>query len=144
MFVRLSVALNAPLSDCWELLKKTATLSTVTNGMMTYDGAADLPEEWTVGVTTNLKPRLWDNPQGDHFVTVMEVDELRKRIVTKEHGGAITTWNHTMELQRIGPHLCRYTDTIEIKAGWQTVFIWLFALYFYRYRHQQWQKLVER
>lgn len=135
--------LPAPIEKCWDLLKKTSTLIFVAEGVMTYDGAPDLPPEWTVGIPgVNLLPRLHGKLQGDHFVTVTEVNNNDGRIVTSEYGGDITAWNHTMQLREVGPNLCRYTDTIEIQAGWRTPLIWLFANYFYRHRHKRWQALI--
>lgn len=143
MRVTVSSVLPAPIEDCWGLLQHTSTLLFVAEGVMTYDNAATLPDTWEVGQTVNLRPRLWGKSQGDHFVRVVTVDHDNHTIVTNEHGGPITVWNHTMHLVEIRPDVCRYTDTIEIEAGWQTPIVWLFAQYFYRHRHARWQQLIK-
>ena len=37
-----------------------------------------------------------------------------------------------------------YADEIEIRAGLLTVFVWLFAHGFYRYRQMRWQRVIRR
>lgn len=142
MLARVQSTLPADINTVWGLLLQTRTLGFVAEGIMTYDGLADLPEVWEVGSNANLRPRLWGKAQGDHFVEVAEVDAEHHRIVTHEHGGVIKKWNHTMKLVEDYPGECHLIDTIDIGAGWQTPTIWLFAQHFYRYRHHRWQELI--
>ncbi len=144
MRVSVQSNLKTDTKTAWDLLKKTSTLIYVAEGVMTYDGAASLPPEWRVGTRVNLKPRLWGKPQGDHIVRVVDVDERDMQIETEEHGGFVTKWRHVMHLIENYPGECQLVDTIDIKAGWRTPFVCLFAFYFYRHRHKRWQTLISR
>ncbi len=141
MRVTVTSTLQAPIGAVWEKLKQTETLRFVTEGVMTYY-TIDLPTEWEVGKTINLRPRLWGKPQGDHFVTVISRSDDEHKIVTHEKGGSVTKWNHTMQLLEDYPGECRLVDTIDIEAGWQTLLIWFFAQNFYHHRHRRWQQLI--
>ncbi len=35
-----------------------------------------------------------------------------------------------------------YTDRVEIRAGWKTAFIWLWANAFYAHRQRKWVRLL--
>ncbi|MFM2339645.1 MAG: hypothetical protein RLZZ360_281 [Candidatus Parcubacteria bacterium] len=109
---------------------------------MTYDGATDLPPTWQTGATMNLKPKLWGQPQGDHIVQVVAVNDADRIIETREHGASITKWDHTMRVMGNSSNTCLLVDTIEIEAGWRTLAIATFAWFFYRHRHRRWLQLI--
>ncbi len=142
MRVIVKTELNLPIVKAWGLLKQTDTLARVARGVMNYEGLVNFPDEWAVGVDGNLRPRLWGMAPTDHFVGVAEFDPSQYLIRTEEHGGPITRWSHEMQLFEHYPNRCILVDTIDIEAGWRTFLVVLFAHYFYRHRHRQWQKLV--
>ncbi len=37
----------------------------------------------------------------------------------------------------------KYTDQVEIQAGWKTPFIWLWANAFYTHRQRKWFRLLK-
>ena len=37
----------------------------------------------------------------------------------------------------------RYTDQVEIRAGWKTPFVWLWANAFYAHRQKKWIRLLK-
>ena len=38
----------------------------------------------------------------------------------------------------------KYTDIVEIDAGWKTVFVYLWAVCFYMHRQKKWIKLLRK
>jgi hypothetical protein len=142
MRVIVKTELNLPIVKAWELLKQTDTLARVAAGVMTYEGLAEFPAEWAVGVVGNLRPRLWGMAATDHFVELVESDPVRHIIKTEEYGGSITRWSHEMRLIDLHHDQCTLVDTIDIEARRRTFLVAAFAHYFYRHRHRQWQKLA--
>jgi hypothetical protein len=59
-----------------------------------------------------------------------------------EHGGAVKKWNHVILVELAGAGRTRYTDSVDIEAGLLSPAIWLYAQFFYRYRHWRWRKLA--
>jgi len=51
--------------------------------------------------------------------------------------------NHTIRLERIDSGHTRYTDEVEIGAGWKTPFVCLWAKLFYAHRQRKWVRLLE-
>ena len=79
-------------------------------------------------------------PLGKHTIKIIEMDEKKKYILTNETG-IVKYWNHKLIIKKIGNKKTRYTDEVEIKSGILTWFFWLFASFYYRYRHWRWKKL---
>ena len=142
MIVESTVILPITAAKAFELLRRSDTLAKVAAGVMTYDTEALWPKYWQVDQKVNLKPRLRGVPQGDHYVTFTTIDEGKRELKTEEFGGPIKSWKHTMILRDTPVGTCFYTDHIVIDAGWKTLWIWLFAKFFYRHRQKRWLKLL--
>jgi hypothetical protein len=56
-------------------------------------------------------------------------------------GTLMSKWDHLITIEA-RPEGCRYTDRVEIQAGFLTPFVWLFAWFFYRHRQNRWRRLV--
>ena len=63
----------------------------------------------------------------------------------KSHEGNkhVPVWNHDITLKVLDDTHTRYTDRVEIKAGWKTPFVWLWANAFYAHRQRKWIRLPE-
>jgi hypothetical protein len=83
-------------------------------------------------------------PAYQHTIEVAEVDETTRIIRTHEHGGILRAWNHTLHVEPIDENRCRYTDTVDIDAGFATVFVAALAVGIFRYRQRRWRKLVRK
>lgn len=83
-------------------------------------------------------------PVSRHTIHVVEVDEATRTLRTREHGGPLTMWNHTLHVEPAGPGHCRYSDTVEIEAGRLTGAAAVVAVWLYRYRQRRWHKLVHK
>ncbi len=77
---------------------------------------------------------------GVHTIDVDTFDI--KRISTREHNKSVPVWNHVITLEEQSSGHTTYTDIVEVRAGWKTVFIWLWANVFYRHRQRKWRKLL--
>jgi hypothetical protein len=83
-------------------------------------------------------------PLARHTIHVVEVDQDTRTLRTREHGGILRAWNHTLHVKPTGDHSCRYSDTVDIDAGPFTGLVALAAVGIYRYRQRRWHKLVQR
>jgi hypothetical protein len=81
-------------------------------------------------------------PAYRHTIEVVDVDEATKTVCTHEYGGIIKNWNHTLHVEAIDEHSCRYSDTVDIDAGVATAIVATMAIGIYRYRQRRWRKLV--
>src|SRR4051812_19020259 len=83
-------------------------------------------------------------PAYRHTIEVVEVDRATGTIRTREHGGVLKAWNHTLHVEPLDDHSCRYSDTVDIDAGSLTRVVVAVATGIYRYRQRRWRKLVRR
>jgi hypothetical protein len=83
-------------------------------------------------------------PAYRHTIEIVEVDADGKTVRTHEHGGILKAWNHTLHVEPVDEHSCRYSDTVDIDAGVATSLVAALAIGIYRYRQRRWHKLVRR
>lgn len=51
-------------------------------------------------------------------------------------------WNHYIQMEKIAENVTRYTDSIELHAGYLTQFAAWWALKFYKHRQKKWQEII--
>lgn len=81
-------------------------------------------------------------PAYRHTMEILEKDETSKTVRTHEYGGITKAWEHTLHVEPVDEYSCRYSDTVDIDAGFATVIVATIAKGIYRYRHRRWRKLV--
>lgn len=47
-----------------------------------------------------------------------------------------------MTLKKIDEETTLYSDEVEVQAGLLTIFVWVFAWFFYKHRQKRWAQLV--
>ena len=82
-------------------------------------------------------------PFGTHTIHVIRFG-LDEGIYTHEGNEHVPTWNHEIILEELQGNRCRYTDKVDIDAGWKTIFVWMWANCFYTHRQKKWIKLLSR
>lgn len=108
-------------------------------------GAAELPERWPEAGTVRLRPYLFGFiPIGVRVLGCERVDHERREIQTREYDPLVRRWDHRIQFEPYGDGASRYTDEVEIDAGWLTLPVWLFAQAFYRYRQRRWRRIARR
>lgn len=63
-------------------------------------------------------------------------------VQSREHNEHVPVWDHKITLTNKGEET-EYTDEVEIRAGWKTRFIWLWARAFYAHRQRKWIRLLK-
>lgn len=81
-------------------------------------------------------------PFGTHTINVIRFGS-DEGIYTHEGNEHVPTWNHEIILEELSGNKCRYTDKVDIDAGWKTIFIWIWANFFYSHRQRKWIKLLK-
>ncbi|WP_336082337.1 hypothetical protein [Nocardia sp. SSK8] len=143
--VRLRTELPTSADRVWRAMLAPATFLYVCRGLFGIPmlaGRVDPLREGESGTAW-----LWAFhilPAYRHTIEVLEVDEPTGTIRTHEHGGLLKSWNHTLHVEPLTDHTCRYTDTIDIDAGPATPLVAIVATGIFRYRHRRWHRLVHR
>lgn len=146
MFARISTQLECTESVLWQHIGKPSSLQFVASPMLAFvpvePGALD--GEWEVGRDYPLKLYfLKFIPLGLHTIQLVKVDRDRNVISSREKGLLAPVWNHNIVFHESEPGTVSYTDEIQIRAGWLTPFVWLFAHLFYRHRQRRWKVLLK-
>ena len=96
---------------------------------------------WQVGSRSSYRFRLFGLiPYGTHTNRIERFDE--EVVQSRESNEHVPVWNHRITLRDLGAGT-EYTDEVEIKAGWKTPFIWLWAKAFYAHRQRKWIRLLK-
>ena len=103
-----------------------------------------LPPAWEAGKDYLVRLYLLGIiPMGQHRIGIEYFDKEAMQAKSDESGTIAKLWSHVMTVKPYDQDSTFYTDEIEIKAGIWTVFVWLFASYFYRHRQRKWKSLFK-
>ena len=145
MIVQLETLLDSPASECIAAVMTPALLQHVASPWLSFEPVADSewPARWVPGpFLVRMKLFRW-LPLGvqtvDISVPVVKPGTLRVR--DNGHSALIERWDHLISIEAVGSGT-RYTDRVDIRAGWRTPFVWLFARGFYAHRQRRWRRLA--
>ncbi len=142
--VNITSIFPASKREVFNQLQRFRTLSEVAKPYITFtpiDGDENL--KWIEGETFRFQSNLFGLiPFGVHTINVMEFN-YDTRIYTNEINTYVPMWNHEITLEKITDDKTRYTDRVELYAGWKTYFVYLWANLFYKHRQKQWIKLLK-
>ncbi len=128
--------------EVFRRLQKLETLQHVAAPLMTFVPLDPQCSEWKDGSTLSFRLYLFRLiPLGVHEIQVISFTE-EAGIDTRERNKHVPIWNHKIFLEPIDQHTTRYTDEVEIEAGWKTPFVALWAKVFYTHRQRKWRKLL--
>lgn len=145
MIARIETIMNTTPEKLWEEIVNPSSLQFVAAPILYFHPikGTDLNSKWEINREYNL--RLYFLKfilLGFHKIIVKNIDISKNEIVSNESGLLARVWNHTIKFEAINPDQIKYTDIIEIKAGFLTVFVWLFSHFFYRHRQRKWKMIL--
>lgn len=141
MTVRVSTELPIAADHACRLAMKPALLSYVLWPWLTMTPIAPLPAAIAEGTELAARIRfLGVLPAWTHTLHIERLGE--REIASREHGGPVKAWNHTLIFEPTGERACRYTDSVEVRAGLLTPLVAAFAAVIYRYRQARWRTLA--
>jgi hypothetical protein len=129
----------------WRAMQHPAAFLYVTRGLFGFPALAGRTEPVSDGEHgTGWLLLFHVIPLSRHTIQIEEINKINRTLRTREHGGILRAWNHTLHVEPTGEHSCRYSDTVDIDAGILTGLVALAAMGIYRYRQRRWHKLVRR
>ena len=142
MIVRKSSIFPANREEVFARLQRLETLQYIAAPYTTFTPVEKSTEySWQEGKTSSYRFRLFGFiPFGVHIIRIERFD--RNGIQSREHNRHVPVCDHLITLEALGNHT-KYTDEVEIHAGWKTVFIWIWAKAFYAHRQQKWIQLLK-
>ena len=94
-----------------------------------------------VGSTSSYRFRLFGViPFGTHKIHIVRFNP--EGIRSREANEHVPVWNHDIIIAPVDANHTEYTDQVEIRAGWKTAFIWVWANAFYAHRQRKWIRLL--
>lgn len=143
--VHVETTLPTSAERVWSAMLSPATFLYVCKGLFGFPALAGRTESLRTGERgTGWLMAFHVIPAYRHTIEVTEVDEATGTIRTREHGGVLKAWNHTLHVEALQADSCRYSDTVDIDAGFLTGAVVVIANGIYRYRQRRWRKLVRR
>ncbi|MEA4971037.1 MAG: hypothetical protein VB051_11045 [Candidatus Pelethousia sp.] len=136
----------APESEVFARLKALKTLQYIAAPYATFAPVVGNDSlVWRAGEVFAFRFKLFGFlPFGIHTIRVLEFGEGVHGIYTNESNPHVPTWNHRIMLEAIDEATTRYTDEVEIQAGWKTPLVCLWAKCFYAHRQRKWRKLLQK
>ena len=141
MIVQRTSIFPASRNLIFEKLRQLSTLQFIAKPYATFEPVSGAASVWTVGSISSYHFRLFGViPFGTHTIRIIRFDP--DGISSREGNEHVPVWNHDIALNPQEDGSTRYTDKVEIRAGWKTIFVWLWANAFYRHRQRKWIRLL--
>lgn len=142
MIVRKTSIFPAERSDVFVRLQRLETLQIIAAPYASFTPADSRAENmWRVGGVSSYRFRLFGVlPFGTHTIRIERFDE--GEIQSRESNEHVRVWDHRITLKELDGQT-EYTDEVDIRAGWKTFFVWLWAKAFYAHRQRKWVKLLK-
>ena len=142
MIVKKSSVFPASRDVIFEKLQKLETLQYIAEPYATFEPVGAAEPVWTVGSTSAYRFRLFSVISfGTHKIHIVRFDP--EDVSSREGNEHVSVWNHDITMIPRDENHTEYTDQIEIRAGWKTPFIWLWANAFYAHRQRKWIRLLK-
>ena len=143
--VKKSSVFPAAKDEIFRRLQKLKTLQYIAHPYATFKSVDDTEElTWQEDSAFAFHFKLFALiPFGVHTIKVIQFD-IEKGIYTQEGNKHVPVWNHKIILEKINENTTKYTDIVEIQAGWKTLLVYLWANCFYAHRQRKWKRLLKR
>ncbi len=137
MIVEKTSVFPASQKTVFQKLQQLETLQYIAWPYADFTPVGDSLHTWSVGSTSSFRLRLFGIiPFGTHTIRIVRFDP--DGISSREGNKYVPVWNHEIRLRELDGSHTEYNDRVEIRAGWKTPFIWLWAVAFYRHRQRKW------
>ena len=142
MIVRKTSVFPAPRDEVLSRLQRLETLQYIAAPYATFTPVSEAADfKWKAGASSEYRFKLFGIiPFGVHTIRIERFDQ--NGIQSREHNRYVPVWDHLITLKDLGDRT-EYTDKVVIRAGWKTVFVWLWAKTFYAHRQRKWIRLLQ-
>ena len=142
MIVHRTSVFPAKREAVFEKLQRLETLQAVAAPYASFTPVSENTDTvWQVGSISSYRFKLFGFiPFGTHTIRIerFDIDAIQSR----ERNEHVPAWDHKITLRDRGDET-EYTDEVELRAGWKTMFIWLWAKAFYAHRQRKWIRLLK-
>ena len=141
MIVQKTSVFPAGRDAVFQKLQKIEMLQYIAWPFATFEPVGNAILTWTAGGTSSYRFRLFGViPFGTHTIHIVRFDP--ESIRSREANEHVPVWNHDIIMEPVDANHTEYTDRVEIRAGWKTAFIWVWANAFYAHRQRRWIRLL--
>ncbi len=141
MIVQKTSVFPAPREIVFQKLQRFECLQYIAKPFAAFVPVGDAPAVWKAGSVSAYRFRLFGIiPYGIHTIRIVRFGP--DGISSREGNEHVPVWDHDIELCPLNNGRTRYTDRVEIRAGWKTFFVWLWANAFYAHRQRKWIRLL--
>ena len=142
MIVQRTSVFPAGREAVFRKLQKLETLQYIAWPYASFEPVGDTAHIWTAGSTSSYRFRLFGViPFGTHTIHIIRFGP--DGVSSREGNEHVPVWNHDITMSPADAGHTRYTDCVDIQAGWKTVFVWLWANAFYAHRQRKWIRLLQ-
>ena len=132
------------IENIWCKIQDIETLREICKPKASFISYDDVPSVWKEGETFCFKLFLHRFiPIGKHTISIIKIDKKSREIVSNEYNKRVTIWNHYIQMEKITENVIKYTDSVELYAGYLTPLVAWWTLYFYKHRQKKWQKITK-
>ena len=143
MIVQKNSVFPATKVNVFRKLQQMETLQYIAKPYAAFEPIGEAVSTWAVGSTSAYRFRIFGViPYGTHTIHILRFDP--DGVSSREGNEHVPVWNHDIRLIEKDENHTQYTDRVEIHAGWETAFIWLWAKAFYAHRQRKWIRLLKR
>lgn len=136
---------DCPPERVWDETKRPSLLLEVMKPLaqVAPREPTSFPERWQAGQRVRCFCWIFGFiPIGVRELSFERIDDIRREIQTRESDPLIRRWDHLIRIEATSDGKTRYSDRIELDAGWLTPVVWLWANLFYRHRQRRWRRIV--
>ncbi len=143
MIVQKSSVFPASREAVFQKLRQLETLQYIAGPYASFEPVGETQPVWTAGSTSAYRVKLFGIiPFGTHTIRIIRFGP--DRVSSREGNEHVPVWNHDITMTALGVDRTRYTDRVELHAGWKTAFVWLWANAFYAHRQRKWLRLLKQ
>ena len=141
MIVRKTSIFPAERTEVFARLQRLETLQFIAAPYASFTPVEESADfKWREGSVSAYRFKLFGLiPFGTHAIRIERFDA--DVIQSREGNEHVPVWNHRITLKDVGAGT-EYTDEVEIRAGWKTFFVLLWAMAFYAHRQKKWIRLL--
>jgi hypothetical protein len=131
--------------EIWDKIQHVKTLQYIAYPYATFSPLGNGDMTWKEGKIFKFRFKLFGFLSlGIHTINIMVFDKDALTIYTTESNKTVPVWNHRITMEETSKSSVKYTDEVEIDAGWKTIFVVAWAKMFYRHRQKKWLKILRK
>jgi len=143
--IEVATELDAPAQSVWAAMQHPVSFLYVCRGLFSVPALAGRTAPFVEGESGSgwlfafgLLP-VWR-----HTIELVAVDASTMTMRSREHGGLLRRWDHTLHVEPLDESRARYSDRVDIEAGRLTRTVAWTAVLIYRYRQRRWRRLARK